>query len=478
MKKNYKSDKENTIFTKNTFQTRYLNYMQVNSKIFKAYDIRGIYGVDFDEQTFYQIAQAYAKLVKPKGKVAVGMDARISSPALKRAVISGLNDAGVSVMDIGLASTEMYYFAVGYYKLAGGIQVTASHNPKEWNGLKMVKKSVAPINFENGIGRIKSWIEAGWKNIKVKKPGKVRQKNVLDDFCRFANKFLKPAAAKRSLKIVFNPNFGYEGEVLKRFVKLAKPNWKIIGLNDKVDGTFPKGRPDPFVPENRPEFCALVKSSRADLGVAWDADADRVFFAADGGTFLESYYTNHLLIKSLLAGKKRQKIIYDPRYAWALIDAAKEMGAKPVLERVGHSYIKARMRKEKVIFSGESSGHTYFQDFWYADSGLIPLLVMANLLAKEKKNLSELVVPLFKKYFISGEINSTVSDVGKVLARLESRYKTGKISHFDGLSVEFPEWRFNVRSSNTEPLLRLNLEAKSQKLMEEKKDEVLGLIRK
>lgn len=452
--------------------------MQVNPKIFKAYDIRGIYGVDFDEESFYQIAQSYVKLVKPKGVIAVGMDARLSSPVLKQAIIKGLTDAGVSVMDIGLASTEMYYFAVGYYKLAGGIQVTASHNPKEWNGLKMVKKAVAPINLDNGIGLIKDWIGAGWKNVKTKKSGSVKQRSVLDDFCRFTKKFLKPAAAKRQLKIVFNPNFGYEGEVLKRFVKLSKPNWKIIGLNDKVDGTFPKGRPDPFVPENRPEFVALVKSSKADLGVAWDADADRVFFAADGGIFLESYYTNHLLIKSLLTGKKKQKIIYDPRYTWALIDAAKAMDATPLLERVGHSYIKARMRKEKVIFSGESSGHTYFKDFWFADSGLIPLLVMANLLAEKKQKLSDLVAPLFKKYFISGEINSTVGNVTRVLKQLESKYKNGRISHFDGLSVEFTDWRFNVRPSNTEPLLRLNLEAKSQKIVTEKTQELLNLLRK
>ena len=452
--------------------------MQLNPKIFKAYDIRGIYGVDFEEESFYQIAQAYVKQIKPKGRIAVGMDARLSSPALKKAVIQGLIDAGVDVMDIGLASTEMYYFAVGKYKLAGGIQVTASHNPKEWNGLKMVKKDVAPINMENGIGKIRDSVMAGWKNIRVKKAGRVTKKDVLDDFCRFTKKFLKPSAAKRPMKIVFNPNFGYEGEVLKRFVKLARPKWELIGLNDTVDGSFPKGRPDPFVPENRPEFCALVKSSGADLGVAWDADADRVFFATDGGTFLESYYTNHLLIKSLLTGKKKQKIVYDPRYTWALVDAAREMGATPVLERVGHSYIKARMRKEKVIFSGESSGHTYFQDFWYADSGLIPLLVMANLLAEKKQLLSALVAPLFKKYFISGEINSTVADVPQVLKRLETEYGQGDINKFDGLSVEFADWRFNVRPSNTEPLLRLNLEAKSEKLMEAKRDEVLASIRK
>lgn len=451
--------------------------MLINPKIFKAYDIRGIYGVDFDEQNFYEIAQGYAKLLKPKGRVAVGMDVRLSSPALKKSVIKGLTDAGVSVLDIGLVSTEMYYFAVGNYKLSGGLQITASHNPKEYNGLKMVRAAVAPITLENGIGRIRDWVSGGWKPIKAKKSGAVRKKDILDDFCRFSKKFLKPTAAKYKLKIVFNPNFGFEGEALKRFVKLYKPNWQLIGLNDKVDGTFPKGRPDPFVPENRPEFCALVKSSGADLGVAWDADADRVFFAADGGTFIESYYINNLLIKSLLKGKKKEKIIYDPRYTWALIDATKEMGAKPVLERVGHSYIKARMRKEKAIFSGESSGHTYFRDFWFADSGLIPLLSLINLLAQENKKLSELIAPLFKTYFISGEINSTVSDTAKVLETLETKYQNAKIDKLDGLSIEFPDWRFNVRSSNTEPLLRLNLEAKNQKLMEEKRDEILAIIR-
>lgn len=446
-------------------------------KIFKAYDIRGVYGVDFEEHHFYQIAQAYAKLFKPKGQVVVGMDGRLSSPVLKKAVIKGLNDAGIDVLDIGLSSTELYYFAVGKYKTAGGIQVTASHNPKEYNGLKMVTAGVRPVNMDNGISQIRDWVTAGWTDIKAKTKGQVTKKNTLDDFCNFAKKFLRPAAAKRPLKIVINPNFGFEGEVIKRFVKLIGPKWKLVGLNDKVDGNFPKGRPDPFVPENRPEFVELVRSSKADLGVAWDADADRVFFAADGGTFLESYYVNHLLIKALLNNKPGKKIVYDPRYTWALIDAAKAVKAKPILERVGHSYIKQRMRAEQAVFSGESSGHTYFKDFWYADTGLIPVLVMANLLADENKNLSELVAPLFAKYFISGEINSVVKDMKKILVKLEAKYRVGKISKLDGLSIEFPDWRANIRGSNTEPLLRLNVEAKSQKLMEQKRDELLKAIR-
>lgn len=451
--------------------------MKINPTIFKAYDIRGVYGQDFDETNFYDIAQAYAKLVRPKGRVAVGMDVRLSSPPLKQAVSNGLRDAGVDVLDIGLASTEMYYFAVGKYQLAGGLQITASHNPKEWNGLKMVKAGVQPIHQDNGINKIKEEVVRGWKKIKVKRPGRLNKKNVLDDFCRFTVKFLNKKAAKTKLTIVYNPNFGFEGEVFKKFTHLHKLPWRLIGLNKKPDGNFPKGRPDPFLPANRSEFVRLVKSSNADLGVAWDADADRVFFCADGGLFLEPYYTNHLLIKSLLAKSKKGKIIYDPRYTWALVDAARESGAKPILERVGHSYIKERMRKESAVFSGESSGHTYFRDFWYADTGLIPLLVLINLLVKENKKLSVLVAPLFKKYFISGEINSRVADAKKIINRAEQKYKTGKKNKLDGLSVEFKNWRFNLRQSNTESLLRLNVEATSQKLMEEKRDKLINFIR-
>lgn len=450
--------------------------MKINPNIFKAYDIRGIYGQDFNTSSFYDIAQAYVKFFKPKGKVAVGMDVRLSSPVLKKAIIKGLTDAGCDVFDIGLASTEMYYFAVGYYKLAGGIQVTASHNPKEYNGLKLVKKAVEPIHKENGIEDLKAMVASGWTKIKAATPGKVEKKKVLDDFCCYALSYLDQAGLK-PLKIVINPNFGYEGEVIKRFVKLHQLPWQLVGLNDTPDGTFPKGRPDPFVPENRPEFQALTKSTGADLGVAWDADADRVFFCDDKGNFIESYYTNHLLIKAILAGRKNEKIVYDPRYTWALIDAAKEMGAKALLERVGHSYIKERMRKDDAIFSGESSGHTYFRDFWYADTGLIPLLFIANLLAKENKKLSQLTGPIMKKYPISGEFNSTVADPDAKLKEVERLYKGGKKNKLDGLSIEFADWRFNIRKSNTEPLLRLNVEAKTKTLVSQKTKELLKLIR-
>jgi phosphomannomutase len=451
--------------------------MQINPAIFKAYDIRGIVDKDFTVKHAYQIAQSYVKIIKPGGTVVVGMDVRLTSKQIKAAVIKGLTDSGINVLDIGLSSTEMYYFAVGFYKTAGGIQVTASHNPKEYNGFKMVKENVEPIHKDNGITAIRDLVATNPKDTLVIKKGTVTKKNILADFCKFSIDWLDRENLK-PMTLVINPNFGFEGEVIKKFVSSYNLPWKLIGLNDIPNGNFPKGRPDPFVPENRPEFEALTKSSQADLGVAWDADADRVFFCSDEGKFIESYYTNHLIIKSILIGKKGEKIVYDPRYTWALIDATKELGGKPVIERVGHSYIKERMRSENAIFSGESSGHTYFRDFWYADTGLLPLIVLVNLLNKSGKRFSELINPVMKKYPMSGEINTVVADTKIMTDLIEKLYKKGgKISKLDGLSIEYADWRFNLRESNTEPLLRLNVEGKTKALVQAKTKELLKIIR-
>ncbi|MBR9690053.1 phosphomannomutase/phosphoglucomutase [Candidatus Woesearchaeota archaeon] len=443
--------------------------------IFKAYDIRGIYPAEINEEIVYKVAQAYTKLFNPKGKIVVGMDVRLSSPKLKENVIKGFTDAGINMVDIGIVSTEMFYFTVGNYKYHGGILITASHNPKEYNGLKLVKKGVEPIHAENGIKDIENMINENNYEIKNKTRGEAEKKDVLDDFCNFAAKFLEKNDKK--YKILYNPNFGFEGEVIKRFVEINNLNWELIGLNDTPDGNFPKGRPDPFIPENRTEFVARVKETSADFGVAWDADGDRVFFCADGGHFIESYHINHLLIKSILKGKPGEKIVYDPRYTWALIDAANEMKAIPILERVGHSYIKDRMRKENAIFSGESSGHTYFRDFWYSDTGLLPLLFLINILNHENKKLSELILPIIEKYPISGEINFKVQDPDKKIEEIENKYKEGKLSKLDGISIEYPNWRFGVRKSNTEPILRLNVEAKTKQSMEQKRDEIIDIIK-
>ena len=449
--------------------------MKIDPSVFKAYDIRGIYPESINEDLIYKVAQGYVDIVKPEGKVAVGMDVRISSPELKKKVIAGLTDAGIDVVDIGLISTEELYFAVGNYKYAGGISVTASHNPKEYNGIKMVKAGAAPISSDNGILEIRDFCQSG-KTIKADKKGGVETKDVLEDFAKFMVSFVDTSKIKPT-KLGINPNFGFEGEVLKAVIKAGNLPLTVVGINDTPDGTFPKGRPDPFLPENRPQLVELVKAEKCDLGVAWDADADRVFFATSSGIFVEPYYTNAALIAYMLKKMPGSTIIYDPRYTWALIDSALQNGGKAVIERVGHSYIKSAMRKENAFFSGESSGHTYFRDFWFADSGIIPLLEILEMTGATGKSLDEILAPYYAKYFISGEFNSTVADAKAILAKLEEKYSDSQILKLDGLSIEYSDWRASIRTSNTEPLMRLNVEAKSKEKMEEKRDELLDLIR-
>ncbi len=449
--------------------------MNVKENIFKAYDIRGIYPTEINEDIAYQIGQGYAAFLKPEGEVLVGCDVRLYSPALKAKVIEGLVDAGVDVVDVGLISTEMCYYGVGKHGLAGGIQVTASHNPSEYHGAKMVGKGVVPLTGDWGIPQIKEFVLSG-QTIKSEKKGEVRVLDLLDEFCEFALGWLKGTNFK-SMKVVYNPNFGFEGKVFERLAMLGKLPLEIIPLNAQPDGHFPKGRPDPFIPENRVEFSELVRSSGADLGVTWDADADRVFFCADGGIFLEPYYLNTVLIHEMLATFPRETVIYDPRYTWALVDAITQSGGKAEVVRVGHSFIKTAMRASNALFAAESSGHTYYRDFWFADSGMLPLMQVLNYLNKNEKPLSESMQSVMQTYYISGEINQKVEGAAVILEKLESTYKDAQISKIDGLSIEYTDWRFNVRTSNTEPLLRLNLEAKSKELMEKKRDEVLALMK-
>lgn len=448
--------------------------MSIDTSVFKAYDIRGIYPSQINEDLVYKIGQAYAQIIKPQGKVAVGMDVRLSSPQLKKALIEGLTDAGVSVVDVGLISTEMIYFATGFYKLAGGICVTASHNPAEYNGMKMVREEAKPISSDTGIFEIRDWVAGNNEIIETDIKGEVETQDILADFVKFALGFVDITKIK-PLKLVYNPNFGYEGEVLKKAVEIGNLPLELVGINENPDGHFPKGRPDPFVPENRPEFMELVKSSKADLGVTWDADADRVFFCAGSGTFVEPYHMNALLIKGILKKYPASTIIYDPRYTWAVIDSTIENGGKVDASRVGHSFIKEKMRKVDAVFSGEASGHTYFRDFYFADSGLIPLLIVLEMVSTEG-DLDTLLKPYWDKYFISGEINTKTEKAQEIMTEIEAKYADGEISKLDGLSVEYTDWRASVRTSNTEPLLRLNVEAKSQEKMEEMRDELLKMI--
>lgn len=449
--------------------------MVIDPSIFKAYDIRGIFPDTIGNDLAYKIGLAYVLYAKPQGEVLVGEDVRIHSHELKENLIRGLVDAGANVLDVGLMSTDMLYFGVGYYKTAGGIQVTASHNPPEWHGFKLVKEGPVAMTLEEGIGQIRDFILKNnfTKRINI---GKVRTLNIWDDFADYILSWIKGIDVK-PMKVVINPNFGLAGQIFKRIVDRGNLPIEIIPLNNEPNGNFPKGRPDPFVPENRVEFVELVKSTKADLGVTWDADADRVFFAVDGGLFVEPYYLNTILIKQMLKKFPGEKIIYDPRYTWALIEAIETNGGKPVICKVGHSYIKQMMRSENALFATESSGHTYFRDYWYADSGMIPVMQVFEYLSTNSIKLSDAVKPVMEKYVMSGEINNEVKDKEAKMNEIADKYKDGKQSRLDGIAVEYQDFRFCVRPSNTEALLRLTLEARSQKLMEEKRNEVLAIIK-
>lgn len=449
--------------------------MHIDASIFKAYDIRGIFPENIDNDLAYKLGVAYVNFVKPKGEVLVGEDVRIHSNELKNSLIRGITDAGANVLDVGLMSTDMLYFGVGYYKTSGGIQVTASHNPPEWHGFKMVKEGPVAMTLEEGIGQIRDLILSN-NLITSTQKGLVKTLNIWDDFANYILKWIKGVTIK-PLKIVINPNFGLAGKIFERIVKRGNLPLELIHLNSEPDGNFPKGRPDPFVPENRNEFIDLVKSSKADLGITWDADADRVFFALDGGMFVEPYYINPILIKQMLKEHPKEKIIYDPRYTWALIEAIEENGGIPVICKVGHSYIKQAMRAENALFAAESSGHTYYKDYWYADSGMIPPMQILAYLSLSDIKLSDVIKPIMDKYIISGEINNEVKDKDDKMNKIASIYKDAKQSRLDGISIEYSDWRFCVRPSNTEPLLRLTLEAKSKGLMEKKRDEVLAIIK-
>lgn len=446
---------------------------KIDTSIFKAYDIRGTYPDQIDTEVAYAIGQAYAEVISPDGPVVVGHDVRLHSEKLKNAIIEGLLDAGVDVVDIGLISTEMIYFATGFYGYAGGIQSTASHQAAQWHGAKMVKKNAEPIFKENGMDEIKDFVESG-KTIK-KQRGSLTQKDVLDEFCKYVLGWIDPKKIK-NFRVVVNVNFGFQGKILDRIIELAKLPLEIIKLNYEPDGTFPKGNPNPYLLENREEFIELVKKEKPDFGVAWDADADRVFFATGEGLFLEPYYTNTVLIKYMLDKFPGSKIVYDPRNTRALIDITKDNGGMPILANVGHSFIKAKMRAEDAVFCGESSGHTYYRDFWFADSGMIPFLQILEIASLGKESLGELVAPTLDKYFISGEINYITEKAEEIMKKCEKKYADSESSRFDGVSIEYSDWRFNLRSSNTEALLRLNLEANSEELMKEKLNEIKEII--
>lgn len=446
----------------------------MNYDIFHAYDIRGIYPTEVNEETFYKIALAYVTVFKPRN-VAVGMDARLSSPSLKKKVIEALLDSGVDVLDIGELTTDMIYFAVGKYGYSGGIIVSASHNPREYNGLKMVREKAAAISSDTGLFEIRDAL----KNGKIEKPtgkrGSLEKKDILEDYVEHVLNFIDKSSIK-PFHFVGNGNFGFVKKPLEKIVDAL--GLTMIPLNLEPDGSFPKGSPDPLLPENRIETENLIKESGVDFGVAWDADADRVMFFDETGQFIQGAYITALLSKIMLAKHGRQnKIIFDPRVIWPIEKAVTETGGIPLVSKSGHTFMKDRMRSEDALFAGELSGHYYFRDNFFADNGIIPFLLVMEYLSATKKKFSEIMNTFIEGHYMSGEFNYSVGNIKEILEKVRQKYKQyGKEDFIDGYSLESEEWRFNIRPSNTQPLLRLNVEAKSEDLVEKIKEEIVQLI--
>jgi phosphomannomutase len=447
----------------------------MNYNIFKAYDIRGVYPTDLDEEAFYRIALAYAAQLKPKN-VAVGMDARLSSPSLKEKVVQGLLDSGVDVVEVGEVTTDMIYFAVGAYNYSGGIIVSASHNPGEYNGMKMVREKVAAISSDTGLFDIRDALKEGKiGKPALAKPGVREKKDILDDYVEKVLSFIDKSAI-RPFKFVANGNFGFVGKSVRKIVEVL--GLTMIPLNFDPDGSFPKGPPDPMLPGNRRETEALIRSSNADFGVAWDADADRVMFFDEKGQFIHGVYTTAFLAKILLEKYGcNNTIIFDPRVVWPIQRVVDKMGGTPVIYKSGHAFMKDKMRSLNALFAGELSAHYYFRDMFYADNGIIPFLLVMEYLSKSGKKLSEIIAPFMEGHYMTGELNYEVKSIPDILEKVKQRFhKDGEENLIDGYSLESKEWRFNIRPSNTQPLLRLNVEARKPGLVDKIKNELLEII--
>ena len=443
----------------------------LDPKVFKAYDVRGIYPTELDEAGAEAIGRAYVERFEPE-RIAVGRDMRLSSPAMHEAVMRGAATAGADVLDLGLVGTEMVYFAVGSLDLEGGIMVTASHNPKEYTGMKLVRRGALPVGGESGLLDLRDLIAAGkWH---VTDRGEVREEDIWPAYVERVLSFVDVGAIE-PLRVVIDAANGMAGAMLPPV--LERLPVETVRCFFDPDGSFPNHEPNPLLPENREFIVRKTLDEGADLGVAFDGDADRCFFVDDRGEFVPGDFVTALFAESVLEKEPGAKIIYDVRASRAVPDTIERDGGEALINRVGHAFIKARMRKDDAAFAGEVSGHYYFRDFSQADSGVVPFLLMLELISKQGRRLSEILAPFRSRYFITGELNTPVPDVALKLQELKERYAEGRVSHLDGVSVDFDDWHFNVRPSNTEPLLRLNLEATSQELMERKRDEVLEVIR-
>jgi phosphomannomutase len=450
--------------------------MTVKPEIFKAYDIRGIFPQELNEDTARAIGRAYIAYLGAK-HVAVGRDMRVSAPAIAAAFIDGVLEQGADVVDYGMIATDMLYFAVARNKHDGGAMVTASHNPKDYIGMKLVRAEAFPLSGEAGISQIRDMVCAGSWPKPARRGTLTTSTTLLDSYVTHVLGFIDPAVVK-PFNAVLDAGSGMAGLVApKLFEHLA---CKTTRLCFDIDGTFPNHEANPLIEENRQDITARVIAEKADIGIAWDGDADRCFFLDRQGEFIPGDFVTALLAEAFLIKEPKATIIYDVRASYAVKDTVARYEGKALMNRVGHAFIKQRMREENAVFGGEVTGHYYFRDNFYADNGFIPAMLMLELMSRKGKSLHELLEPLRAKYFISGEINTkakSMTDVQQKLDGLAVKYAAGHVYRLDGVSMEAADWHFNVRASNTEPLLRLNLEATTQALMEQKRDELLGFIR-
>ncbi len=450
--------------------------MAINQGIFKAYDVRGLYPQEIDEDTARLIGRGFVAYLKA-GRIAVSRDMRLSSPSVAAAFIDGARTQGADVVDYGMMGTDMLYFAVARDGHDGGVQITASHNPKEYNGIKMVRREAFPLSGDAGIGDIRDMIAGGTLPEPAGPRGALSQRDVVDDYIAHVLSFVDTSVIK-PFNVVLDGGSGIAGMVAPKL--FAHLPCHVDALCFEVDGTFPNHEANPLIEENRRDIVERVVQTKADIGIAWDGDADRCFFIDGAGEFIAGDFITALLAETFLLRHPGATVLYDVRASYAVKDIVAKYGGTALMNRVGHAFFKARMREENAIFAGEVTGHYYFRDNFYADNGFIPALLILELMSRRGLTLRDLLAPLREKYFISGEINTRVSDMHRVQEKIDglaAKYQDGRVYSLDGISSEYPDWHFNVRASNTEPMLRLNLEAITADLMDQKRDEVLAFIR-
>jgi phosphomannomutase len=443
---------------------------------FKAYDIRGKLGEELNEDIVYRIGRAYAQYLKPK-TVVVGGDVRLTSKTLKTALSNGLRDEGVDVIDIGMAGTEEIYFATSYLKTDGGIEVTASHNPIDYNGMKLVRANSKPISGDTGLNDIRRLAEENnFSPVNFAVRGSIRELSTLDAYVQHLLSYVDVSQLK-PLRLVVNAGNGAAGHVIDAIEKYLP--FEFIKINHEPDGTFPNGIPNPLLVENRASTTAAVIAHKADMGIAWDGDFDRCFLFDETGAFTEGYYIVGLLAEAFLLKNPGAKIIHDPRLTWNTLDIAQKNGGVAIQSKTGHAFIKERMREEDAVYGGEMSAHHYFRDFFYCDSGMIPWLLVCELLSRKQQTLSSMLEDRIEKFPSPGEINSHVVDAKVAIEKVFNHFAPDAklIDKTDGISLEFNDWRFNLRMSNTEPVVRLNVESRNDKiLLDQKTSEVLNLL--